>query len=102
MTTEPLFDHAFRRDLHNLLTGNGAAPARASQIVDLACHAAEAAIFRFAEVCKAAPDLGIRASATEIGLQLAATHMAEKARELHGFGKRMGVPQRAGNFEVSR
>lgn len=101
MTAKPMFDEHFRRDLHSKMTSNGVSPARVTQVVDLACHAAEEAAKRLSAICATAPDLGIHAAAMEIGLQLAADHMAHKAKQLHALGKAWGAPQRRSEFEVN-
>jgi spermidine synthase len=96
-----MFDEEFRRDLHDMMTNNGVSSARVAQVIDLACHAAEEAAKRLSVICASAPDLGIHAAAMEIGLQLAADHMAHKAKQLHALGRVWGAPQRRSEFEVN-
>ena len=89
------YDEDDRRQLRQMLVGNGVKPDRAAQIVDLACHAADRAMAALTDVIRLAPDSGIGLMAFGIALQLGRSRMEAAFERTRKFGEAQGLPQYA-------
>jgi hypothetical protein len=87
------FDDATRRELRLALRSTGTSVNRASQAVDIACHAAEQSVETLFGVCKSAPDTAMTLMALEISLQLARARMQAILERTHALGQADGLPQ---------
>ena len=93
MSQPEVSDQQMRRDLRLMLEANRVAPDRATLVVDLAVHAADAALAKLSEVIKTAPDGGVGLMAFEIALQLARARCDGSFERTRALGRKMGVPQ---------
>ena len=76
-----------------MLTQNGVAADRASQIADLACHAAERAMETITNLTSNGADFGIKMMSFELALQLAIAGMQDLFEKTHKIGASLGAPQ---------
>lgn len=66
-----LYDEAFRRELRALVGKGGGATSQTSEVVDVACHAADECVAALLRLTEGAATSGVRLVATELALQLA-------------------------------
>jgi len=90
--TKTAFDDATRAEIPAALQSSGMEPSRASQAVDLGCHAADKAVDSLLAVVRMAPDTPLGMISIELALQLATARMAAILERAHSLGNAKGAP----------
>lgn len=95
------YNEEARGKLRAMFIQNGVRPDRASEITDLACHAADQAVDAMFAVVKRGADYGITMMALETATQLAAAHMTRIFERTHELAEASGCPQYSGEIGIS-
>lgn len=96
------YDQQSRADLREHLLKSGIARARATEIVDLACHASDAAIDALTGVTRRGSDLGIVLIVLELAAQLTRHRCDGIFERTHDYGKALGASAVSSEIVVAK